>query len=205
MSAIFVTGTDTGIGKTIVSAWLVHHWQAHYWKPIQTGALIDDDTNTVRTLTNASASRLLACEISLEAPLSPHAAAALVGTRITLDRFILPNPRPLVVEGAGGVLVPINEQDFMLDLMRNLGLPVLVVARSTLGTINHTLMTLEVLRRHDVAIWGVVLNGPRDDGNRRAIEHFGQVTVLAELPMLPKMDAVALRALPPPPLLPECP
>jgi dethiobiotin synthetase/malonyl-CoA O-methyltransferase len=198
MSAIFVTGTDTGIGKTLVSAWLVHHWRAYYWKPIQTGIIEDDESATVARLADAPPSRILPNEVALDAPLSPMVAASRQGMRITLDRFSPPPQRPLVVEGAGGILVPVNERDFMVDLMARLGLPVLVVARSTLGTINHTLLTLEALRRRGLAVRGVILNGPRDPDNRAAIEKLGEVRVLAELPPLDQVDANALRGLPAP-------
>ncbi|HVI50832.1 MAG TPA: dethiobiotin synthase [Candidatus Sulfotelmatobacter sp.] len=180
---IFVTGTDTDIGKTMVSAWLVKSWQADYWKPVQSGCLQDSDTDTVRQVNPQAVlhppARLL------KAPLSPHEAAALEGVSIRLADFHLPvTDNLLVVEGAGGALVPLNDHDLMTDLMAHLGLPVLVVARSGLGTINHTLLTLEALRSRGLAVAGVVLNGPLNAANRQAIEHYGRVRVLGELPRL---------------------
>ncbi|MBI1320956.1 MAG: dethiobiotin synthase [Candidatus Hydrogenedens sp.] len=195
-SGAFVTGTDTGIGKTLVSACLVRAWAADYWKPVQTGLAEDPgDSATVAALAGLSPARVHPPVYELAAPLSPHAAAALENVTIALDDFTLPaTARPLVVEGAGGLLVPLNRSAFMIDLVARLGLPVVLVARSTLGTINHTLLSLEALRARHLPIAGVVLNGPDNPGNRAAIEQFGCVPILAVLPRLnhtPDAKAVA--------------
>ncbi|MCA1906795.1 MAG: dethiobiotin synthase, partial [Magnetospirillum sp.] len=132
-----------------------------------------------------------------QAPLSPHAAARLENASITLDGLKLPTTEgPLVVEGAGGILVPLNDRALTVDWVEHLGLPVVVVARSGLGTINHTLLTLEALNRRHIPILGVVMNGPPNPGNRAAIEQFGDTRVLAEIPPLPQ--PVRLDTLPPP-------
>jgi malonyl-CoA O-methyltransferase len=192
---VFVTGTDTGIGKTLVSACLVRAWDAVYWKPVQTGLAEETgDTATVATLADVPPDRLLTPRHALQAPLSPQAAAALEGLAITLDDFVPPaitvtGGRPLVVEGAGGVLVPLSDTALMIDLMARLELPVVVVARTGLGTINHTLLTLAALRARRLTVAGVILSGPPNPGNRAAIERFGAVAVLAELPLLPRVDA----------------
>ena len=196
MTGVFVTGTDTGIGKTLVAAWLVRNWRASYWKPVQSGVADGSDAACVADL--APGTPVHPSAYVLRAPLSPHEAAAREGRRIDLDAFTLPAASPLVVEGAGGVLVPLNETATMADLMVRLGLPVLVVARSTLGTINHTLLTLEALAHRGLTVAGVVLNGPPNPANRRAIEQYGRVAVLAELPPLPLVDAAGLDSLPPP-------
>lgn len=195
MRGVFVTGTDTGVGKTMVSAWLVRGWQAAYWKPVQSGTADGWDADVVRTV--APQAPIHPSTYALPEPLSPHAAAMQAGTEIQLDAFHLPpERRPLVVEGAGGVLVPLNDRHTMADLMQRLGLPVVVVARSGLGTINHTLLTIEALRRRQIAIAGVVLNGPANPSNRQAIEHFGGVAVVDELP--PLAGPAALAGHPPP-------
>ncbi|HUL06813.1 MAG TPA: dethiobiotin synthase, partial [Candidatus Acidoferrum sp.] len=130
---------------------------------------------------------------ALQAPLSPHAAAELEGIRIAMDAIVLPRTaHPLVVEGAGGLYVPLNDRDFMIDLMAKLALPILLVARSTLGTINHTLLSLAALRSRGLPIGGVVLDGPPNAANRSAIERFGQVRVLAELPPVERLDKAAV-------------
>lgn len=184
---VFVTGTDTGVGKTLVSACLTRAWGASYWKPVQTGVATDTgDSETVAALAEAPAERLYAPGAVFDAPLSPHAAAALEGRRVTLDDLSLPadDGRPLVVEGAGGLLVPFSDGAYMIDLAEKLGLPVVLVARSGLGTINHTLLSLEALRRRRIPVAGVVMSGPLNPGNRAAIEGFGQVRVLAEIPQI---------------------
>lgn len=197
MRGVFVTGTDTGVGKTIVSAALVRAWTADYWKPVQTGLAEEaGDTATVTALAGLDPRRSHRPTHEFAAPLSPHAAAALEGARIALDDFQLPQThRPLVVEGAGGVLVPLNEHDLMIDLIARLELPVVVVARSTLGTINHTLLTLEALSARGLEVFGVILNGPPSADNAAAITQFGGTRVLAQLPPLGDPDPAAVAAL----------
>jgi dethiobiotin synthetase/malonyl-CoA O-methyltransferase len=184
MNGVFVTGTDTGIGKTMVSAWLVRSWQADYWKPVQSGIADGCDADVVKAV--APGARVHPSAFMLNAPLSPHQAARLDGVSIALEDFRLPvtDGRPLVVEGAGGVFVPLNDTHLMVDLMARLRLPVLVVGRSGLGTINHCLLTLEALQQRDIAIAGVVLSGPPNDANRHAIEYYSGAMVVGELPQL---------------------
>jgi len=174
----------------------VRAWQASYWKPVQSGTADgDDDTATVVRL--ATPARHAPPAYMLRAPLSPHAAAALEGIAIDVDRLAaLPAlPAPLVVEGAGGVLVPLTDRQLMIDLMARLALPVVLVARSGLGTINHTLLSLMALRARGLAIAGVVLNGPPNPGNRAAIQSYGAIRVIAELPPADPLDAEAVTRL----------
>lgn len=197
MKGVFVTGTDTDIGKTLVSAWLTHFWRAEYWKPVQTGAAEGTDSETVARLVPEAVVHPSA--YTFQAPLSPHEAARRERARIDLSALVLPATQgPLVVEGAGGVMVPLNELALMIDLMERLRLPAVVVARSALGTINHTLMTLEMLRRRHIPVLGVVMNGQKNPANRQAIEHFGGVPVLAELQPLFAVTASVVASLPPP-------
>ena len=199
---VFVTGTGTGVGKTITAAWLVHHWRAAYWKPIQAG--LDDGGDQASIQTLAPGNRIIPPAYALNTPASPHLAARLDGVQIDVASFRLPDAgdTPLVVEGAGGVLVPLNATELMADLILYLGLPALVVARSELGTINHTLLTVEALTRRNIPVMGIVMNGPANPENRAAIEHWAMVPVLAELPPLSSVDATAIAALPPPPFGP---
>ena len=191
MNGIFVTGTDTDIGKTIVSAALLcalrEKEKVCYWKPIQTGIETDDDTLTVRKLANCSGEEIFERGFRLKKPLSPHLSARLANDRITVEKVLefLPddkNKRLWIVEGAGGALVPLNENELMIDLIEALGLPVVIAARSGLGTINHTLLTVEALRNRSLKIFGVVMNGEPNAENREVIEHFGAVKVLAQMP-----------------------
>lgn len=195
--AFFVTGTDTDVGKTFVCAVLMAGLAAGYWKPVQSGIDEGSDTEWIKRVTGLPAPRFFPERWRLNAPLSPHAAAKRDGVRIALSDFSLPDFKPmphLIVEGAGGLMVPINEEHFMLDLIRHLGLPVLLVARSTLGTINHTLLSLAQLERSGLDVFGVVLNGPKNAGNRRAIEHYGGSPVIAEIEPLKTIDPQCLAA-----------
>lgn len=189
----FVTGTDTNVGKTVVSAWLVHQLGADYWKPIQSGTLEGGDRDVIQDLTGLSGDRIHREVYAFKEPLSPHAAAALENIQIDLDKItMLQTDRPLIVEGAGGVLVPLNSSQTMMDLMEKLAIPVIVVARSGLGTINHTCLTLEALRHRQIPIAGVILNGPLNEGNRQAIENYGRVPILAQLEKLPCLSRESL-------------
>ena len=194
MKGVFVTGTDTGVGKTVVAACLARAWHAGYWKPVQTGIISgDDDTATVGTLAELPSHVVFPPAYALQAPLSPHAAAELEGVTIAMDAITPPeSAEAVVIEGAGGLFVPLNGRDFMIDLIAKLRLPVVIVARSTLGTINHTLLSLLALRSRELPIAGVVLNGPPNAGNRVSIERFGQVRVLAELPRVDPLDSAAI-------------
>jgi len=181
-----VTGTDTGIGKTLVSAILTKALNATYWKPFQTGLSEEaGDTASVMKLAGLSPSQILPCAYAFQAPLSPQDAAALENVTVTLDNLDLPQTdSPLVVEGAGGLMVPLNDDTLLIDWVAGLDLPVILVCRSGLGTINHTLLSLSALRKHGISVAGVVMSGIPNARNRAAIEHFGQVKVLSEIPFL---------------------
>jgi malonyl-CoA O-methyltransferase len=173
VNGVFLTGTDTNIGKTTYARDLcARHPDATYWKPVQTGWPDDDDTKTVGARRSLPGLRF-------RDPVSPHLAAAREGRPITLDAILEPVrgfEGTLVVEGAGGALVPLGDGLIQTDLMVALGLPVVVVARDVLGTINHTLLTVEALRARGLAVKGVVLLG--GGANRASIETFGRVAVI---------------------------
>ena len=195
MKGFFVTGTDTGVGKTVLSALLVAALDAAYWKPVQTGAVHGTDRNSVREWAEIPEQRLLPERYCFDPPVSPHLAAREVGVRITLDSFEFPaaaESRMVIVEGAGGAMVPLNERDLMLNLMRRLVLPVLVATRTSLGTINHTLLTIAALRGAHVDIRGVVPIGEENIENRKAIEHYGNVRVVGHIPVLERIHRAAL-------------
>ena len=195
MSGYFVTGTDTNVGKTVLSALLVAALDAVYWKPVQTGASEGTDRESVRAWAEASEERLPLERYRFDPPVSPHLASREAGVRIALEAFELPAApadRSWIVEGAGGVMVPLNEHDMMRDLMQAIGFPVIVAARTALGTINHTLLTLAALREASIPICGVALIGNENLENRRAIERYGDVRVVGHIPMLKKIDRAAL-------------
>ncbi len=186
----FVTGTDTGVGKTFVSAILILGLRAKYWKPVQSGTKDGTDTEWIKLVTGLPDEKFYPERYLLSEPLSPHAAAQLEGVTIDLDQLTLPgaNSEPLIVEGAGGILAPLNDRQFMLDLIESLGLPVVVVARSGLGTLNHTLLTLDRLRSAAVPVLGVIMNGKANPSNRAALEHYGKVEILAEIQPIPMVS-----------------
>ena len=198
MHGAFVTGTDTEIGKTITSSVLVAALRASgkvgYWKPIQTGIEEDNDTAEVHRLAACTEDEIVDEGIRLPRPLSPHLSARLAGREIAIPELIrisggLASERFWVVEGAGGLLVPINEREMIADLIEALGLPSLVAAKSGLGTINHTLLTLGELRRRSLQVAGVILVGPPNRENRAAIEKYGNTAVLAEVQPLDPLDS----------------
>lgn len=203
MPGIFVTGTDTGVGKTVVSSVVVaalrQSCEVGYWKPVQTGIEADDDTAEVRRLAGCMNGEIASDGIRLPRALSPHLAARLAGQPFAIPDLIgiwqrLPSERFWVVEGAGGVLVPLNDRETMVDFIGALGLPALITSRSGLGTINHTLLTLAELRRHSIAVGGVAMVGTPNSENRAAIEKYGETRVLAELPVMEPLDEASVAA-----------
>ena len=193
MSGYFVTGTDTDVGKTVVCSWLMLALDGEYWKPVQAGLDGETDEAMVRRLTGLPNERFHDSVYRLKAALSPHEAARREGIAIDINRMTLPrHRRPLIVEGAGGLLVPLNGESFVADLIVKLGLPVILVARSQIGTINHTLLCLEALRARQIEIAGVVINGPANPANRDALANFGRVPIVAELPVFEPLDRASV-------------
>jgi dethiobiotin synthetase len=193
----FITGTDTGVGKTVVSALLCVGLDATYWKPVQTGTREGTDTETVMRLAQLPRHRTLPETYRFKPPVSPHLAAQWAGARIELRKIKMPAsgqvPGSLIAEGAGGVLVPLNRTQLMADLMCHLNLPVLLVARTSLGTINHTLLSLAALRAARLDVRGVIMVGKPNRDNRAAIEHYGQIPVAGTVPPMKKIDRAALK------------
>ena len=178
---IFVTGTDTGIGKTLVCSWLCAHTGFEYFKPIQTGSAEDSDSSVVASLAKVA----IHPEIyRYKAPVSPHWAAALENERIELIQIQTPRLDRLIIEGAGGLMVPLNDQELMIDLIQHLNAPVILVASSRLGTINHSLLSLSVLRARGLHVLGVIMSGEPQPTSTDAIEHFSEIPILATLPFL---------------------
>jgi dethiobiotin synthase len=194
-SRFFVTGTDTGVGKTVVSALLCAALDAIYWKPIQTGTREVTDRSAVLRLAELPRERTAPEAYRFAPPVSPHLAARRAGVRIDLRRIKMPHlpfGENLIAEGAGGALVPINNTQLMTSLMRHLRLPVLLVTRTTLGTINHTLLSLAALRAARLDIRGVIMVGKPNRENRNAIEQFGHTEVVGVVPELKQIHRRAL-------------
>lgn len=183
-SRLFVTGTDTGVGKTVISSILTAGFDSFYWKPIQSGLEEETDTEFLKKITELPDTNFLKETYRLNKPLSPHASAAYDGVTIDIENFNLPDEEicpKLIVEGAGGLMVPINSSLFVIDIIKRLELPVVIVSRSGLGTINHTLMSIAMLRQAGVEIACVVMNGPKNEINRHAIEHYGKIDSIVEI------------------------
>lgn len=192
---LVVTGTDTGVGKTVFAAALADTLDAWYWKPVQSGLDEETDRDAVARLGRRPPARMLPEAHRLTTPASPHLSARLDGTRI--DPAALTPPTvdgPLVIEGAGGALVPLDDDTVFADVFARWRLPAVVVARTGLGTINHTLLTLEALRARAVPILGVALVGDEHAENARMIARLGRVAVLGRLPRLATLDPDTLRA-----------
>jgi dethiobiotin synthetase len=185
--AFFVTGTDTNVGKTVLSALLVAALDGTYWKPIQTGVVEGTDRRQVMLWAELPESRIVPESYCFDPPVSPHLAAEMAGVTIDLARIRRP-PRiaspPLIIEGAGGVMVPINASDLMVDLMAALRAPVVVASRTALGTINHTVLTVRALRTAGLCVQGVVMIGAENKDNERAVERYGTVPVIGRIPLL---------------------
>jgi dethiobiotin synthetase len=189
MSRLVVTGTDTGIGKTVFAAALAGALDAAYWKPIQSGLMDGADGETVARL---GVSHVLPEAYLLTQPLSPHRAAELDGVTIDPARLALPAQDPLVIEGAGGVLVPVTRDLLFADLFARWALPVVLVARAGLGTINHSLLSIEALRARGVPILGIAFVGAANADNEKTIATIGGTKPLGRLPMLPVLTAATL-------------
>jgi len=199
----FVTGTDTNVGKTVLSALLVAALDGFYWKPIQTGASEGTDRDAVVGWAEVPRERTLPERYSYDLPVSPHLAAEAVGETIDLEHIRRPQPDssggsqmdlngPLIVEGAGGVMVPINWTESMLDLILQLRLPVVVASRTAIGTINHTTLTVNALRDAGAKVKGVVMIGRENRDNERSIEQFADVSIIGRIPFLETINRNSL-------------
>ena len=190
---LVVCGTDTDVGKTIVSAWLVQGLKATYWKPVQSGLEGGGDRERVRLLLNLPSERLLPEVYAFTQPVSPHWAAERDQQPLDPERLTLPESTGhLVVETAGGVMVPLTRSWLQIDQLTQWNLPIVLVARSGLGTLNHTLLTLEALRLRNLKVLGLILNGPPHADNPDTLEQLGGVPVLAQLPPLQELNAQQL-------------
>ena len=192
---LVVGGTDTDVGKTVVSALLVQGLNAIYWKPVQSGLEAGGDRERIMRLIDLPSDRWIKEAYAFHAAVSPHWAAELEDTRLDPKRLTLPpiGARPLVVETAGGLHVPLTRTWQQIDQLQEWMLPVVLVARSGLGTLNHTLLSLEALRNRRIPVIGLILNGPAHADNPRTLAEIGDVPVLAELPPLHPLNRETLQ------------
>lgn len=193
---LIVTGTDTGIGKTVFAAALAGALGAHYWKPVQAGIEEEGpDAQRVGFLGGLPEGKVLAEAYSLTTPCSPHLAAEIDGVTIDTARLALPEiDGPLVVEGAGGALVPISRTETYADQFARWGAPVVLVARTMLGTINHSLLSIEALRARGVDVLGVAFVGDPVEDSEATICAMGNVKRLGRLPRLDPLTPQTLAA-----------
>lgn len=188
----FVSAIGTDSGKTLISAMLVEGLEADYWKPVQSGE--PRDTDSVRSLTSNSQSIFHAEQYLLNTPASPHASARIDGVHISLDDFHLPeSANPLIVEGAGGLMVPLNDDDLMVDLIAKLGLPLILVSNLYLGSINHTLLSIETLNNRNIPITGIIFNGISNPESESVILHQSGLRCLLRVPQLQEVNKEVVR------------
>ncbi|WP_240915764.1 dethiobiotin synthase [Cellulophaga sp. BC115SP] len=191
-----VAGIGTEIGKTFISSVLVEALQADYWKPIQSGGLDFSDTDTVKSLVSVSNNTFFPEAYRLNEPLSPHAAAALDGITIELSKIQLPvTERNLIVELAGGLMVPLNDNDLVIDMVQQLNLPVILVSKNYLGSINHTLLSIEALRSRNIPVEGIIFNGISNASTEHFILNYTKLKCLGRIPTQAEIDKPAVRKL----------
>ncbi|MFH1157776.1 MAG: dethiobiotin synthase [Pseudomonadota bacterium] len=186
-----ITGTDTGVGKTVFAAMLTLALKGVYWKPVQAGTEGATDTQTVRKLTGLPDNRFLPESYILTQPLSPHRAAELDGRKI--EELKLPKAvSPLIIEGAGGLMVPLSRETLFIDIFKKWNLPVILCARTVLGTINHTLLSIEAMKKRAMPILGIAFIGSDNPDNIRTITEFSGVRNLGRLPLLEALGKKSL-------------
>lgn len=183
----FVSAIGTDSGKTLISAVLVEGLKADYWKPVQSGE--PRDTESVQAMVSNTESNFHPERHLLKTPASPHASAHIDGVHISLDDFHLPeSERPLIVEGAGGLMVPLNDDDLMIDLISALDLPLILVSNLYLGSINHTLLSIEALTSRGIPIKGIIFNGTPNSESESVILHQSGLECLLRVPQLELVD-----------------
>jgi dethiobiotin synthetase len=192
---LVVTGTDTGIGKTVFAAGLADRLGACYWKPIQSGFEGETDSEIAARLGGLSKGRILPERYRLTTPVSPHQSAAIDGIRIDIAALTVPDTggQPLVIEGAGGLMVPLDQSTLYIDVFARWRIPVVLCARTSLGTINHSLLSVEALRRRDIGLLGIAFIGESNPESEGAICEIGCVKRLGRLPRLPALTRETLR------------
>ena len=193
--AFVIAGTDTNVGKTVFAAALADALGAHYWKPVQAGLAPETDSQTVARLGGLAPAQILPEAWRLPLPASPHIAARSAGVEIDVAGLQPPQGvADLIIETAGGVMVPLTEQFLTIDLLARWRLPVIVVSRTTLGAINHSLLTLDALRRRDIPVHGLACVGDEDAAAQQTIASMGGVRFLGRLPRLDPLNRETLRA-----------
>ena len=186
---LFVTGIGTGVGKTIVSAVLVEKLRADYWKPIQSGDLDNSDSSSVKNLISNNVSKFHPESYRLSQPFSPHKSAAVDGITIEPEKIVIPKTNnSLIIEGAGGLMVPLNDRFLMIDLIKKTGTPVVLVSQNYLGSINHTLLSIQALKQYQIPIKGIIFNGIKDIYSKDFILDYTGIHLLGHIPQYNTID-----------------
>jgi dethiobiotin synthetase len=185
----FVTGIGTDIGKTIASAVITEKLKSDYWKPIQAGDLAQSDSLKVKDLITNTHSQIHPEIYRLNLPASPHLSAKMDGIQIDLSAITLPaTANTLVIEGAGGLMVPLNDQDLIIDLIKKLAVEVIIVSKNYLGSINHTLLTVQMLKQYQLSIKGIIFNGEENSETESYILKYTKLTSLGRIPLLAEVS-----------------
>ena len=189
-----ISGTDTGVGKTVFAAGLTAALGACYWKPVQSGLEAETDSETVARLGQIPGERIIPETWKLKTPVSPHLAAKLDQVVIHPEKLLAPQTLlPLVIEGAGGLCVPLTESCMFADVFAHWQIPVILCASTRLGTINHTLLSLEAMRHRAIPVYGVAFIGPENADTQRIISDLAKVRILGRLPLLDPLTQGTLR------------
>lgn len=190
MKRYFISGIGTDVGKTIASAILVEALKADYWKPIQSGDLDNSDTMKVRNLVTNKITRFHPESYRLTQPMSPHAAALIDKISIQPERIIIPDhTNHLIIEGAGGLMVPLNDSFLIVDLIKNMGAEVILISRNYLGSINHTLLSIDLLKSRNIPIKGIIFNDKQVKSSEEFITQYSGVKTLFSIDNEGNMDA----------------
>ena len=185
-----ICGTDTDIGKTLISSFFVRGLNSFYWKPIQSGIESRTDSQTVEKLAQVSKEKIIKEAYVFTKPLSPHWAAEIDQKTINFDKLRLPKVQgSLIIETAGGLMVPITRNFLQIDQIKQWNLPVILICKSSLGTLNHTLLSIEALNRRNIEILGLVINGEKHLDNPKTLVDFSGIPLITEFPYIKNMDS----------------
>ncbi len=184
-----ICGTDTDVGKTLISSFFVRGLQSFYWKPIQSGIETETDSQSVLRLSGIKKEKILKEAYIFNKPVSPHWASEIDGKKIDINLLNLPSiDSSLVIETAGGLMVPITRNLLQIDQIKKWDLPVIIVCKSSLGTLNHTLLSIEALKKRNIEILGLIINGEKHLDNPKTLQEFSKLKIIAEFPKLSNVD-----------------
>lgn len=195
MAKYFITGIGTGIGKTLISAILTEKLKADYWKPIQSGDLDTSDSITIDSLISNTQTVIHPESYRLTQPLSPHLSARLDDIEIDLNKINMPlTNNDLIIEGAGGLMVPLNEKELIIDLIKKLNVEVILISQNYLGSINHTLLSVNLLKQYEIPIKGIIFNGDENVETERYIQQYTRIKKLGSVPSFSNIDKEKVKA-----------